>query len=162
MQITIISDSHGSVDRLEQVLSYLKKVKIKHLIHAGDGIVYGIEKIFAKYPEINIYYALGNCDVNPEIISELEHMSHVTIQEVIQIELENIKIGISHIEGIAQNKLKNEKIDIYCHGHTHCQKAENRDGKVILNPGALTEDGKYFLLSLPEMMLEVGMVLNIG
>ena len=155
MYIAIVSDTHGSIDRLDQILKNLKEAGIKHLIHAGDGIVYGIEEVFAKYPEIHIYYSLGNCDVNEEIIEKLENMPHVQIRDVIKLKLEKLTIGVSHIEGMAQNKLKGQNIDIFCHGHTHRPKAEKRDGKVILNPGALCEDGNYFLLNLPELKLEV-------
>lgn len=155
MQLALLADSHGSLDRLDQALSNIENADIKHVIHAGDGLVYGLEAILAKYPKLNIYYALGNCDVNPELIAMLEKMSHVTIREVIRLELEDFKIGVSHIEGIAQNQLRDQKIDIFCHGHTHRPKAEKREGKIILNPGALTEDGNYFVLTLPELQLEV-------
>lgn len=147
MQIAIVSDSHGSLDRLSQVLESLHNTGIKHLIHAGDGINYGIEDIFAKYPEIKIYYSLGNCDVNQELANEINQLPNCEVKEVISTKINGVKIAASHVEGIAQAALKNEDIKIFCHGHTHRAKVEERNEKLILNPGALMEDGKYFVLN---------------
>jgi len=148
MQIAIISDSHGSLDRLAHTFENLQNIGITNVIHAGDGIHYGIEKIFKKHPEIQIYYALGNCDVNHELIEEVAKFSNVEIENIIFAEINNVKFGVSHIEGIAQKKLKNKNIQVFCHGHTHRAKVEQKENQLILNPGALMEDGKYFLLNL--------------
>lgn len=154
MKIAILSDSHGSLDRLNKVLENLQKAGITNLIHAGDGINYGIEEIFAKYPEIRIFYALGNCDVNRELIDEITKLPNCKIENVISTEIERIKLGVSHVEGIAQGTLKDEDIKVFCHGHTHRAKVEERVGTLILNPGALVEDGKYFLLNLETLDVE--------
>lgn len=155
MQIAILSDSHGSLDRLEEVLKSLQQVKIKYLIHAGDGLSYGIEEIFAQYPDIQIYYSLGNCDVNSELLAKLQKLKNVTINNVLDFEIENITFSVSHIEGIAESMLKNKKIDVFVHGHTHRAKVDRQESRLILNPGALCEDGKYFLLSLPDLKIEI-------
>lgn len=154
MKIAIVSDSHGSLDRLSEVLENLNNAGIKHLIHAGDGINYGIEEIFQKYPKIQIYYSQGNCDVNQELLEEINKLNNCEIKDVIFTEIEDVKIGVSHVEGIAESLLKNETVRIFCHGHTHRAKVEERDQKMILNPGALMEDGKYFLLNLETFDIE--------
>ena len=154
MKIAIVADSHGSLDRLSEVLENLNNAGIKHLIHAGDGINYGIEEIFQKYPEIQIYYSQGNCDVNQELLEEINKLNNCEIKDVIFTEIEDVKIGVSHVEGIAESLLKNEAVRIFCHGHTHRAKVEERDQKMILNPGALMEDGKYFLLNLETFDIE--------
>ena len=154
MKLAIVADSHGRFDRLGRLLARLEEEGVSHLIHAGDGAVYELVDVFSKYPNIKIYFALGNCDVNPEVIEKLDELANVEIQEVVQVNFDDIKIGVSHIEGVAEEQLRNEKIRIFCHGHTHRRKTEERDGKIILNPGALTEDGSYFVLELPTMKLE--------
>jgi predicted phosphodiesterase len=110
--------------------------------------------VFEKYPHIHTWIARGNCDTNPEIEEKIQKLKNVTCQEVIHLELIGVHIGASHIQGIAQNRLKNKPIEIFCHGHTHRQKIEKQDGKIILNPGALTEDGTYFLVSIPDLTLQ--------
>ena len=154
MQIALVADSHGSLDRLRKVCENLNNAGITHLIHAGDGVNYGIEEIFAQFPAIQIHYALGNCDVNRELIEEMKKLPNCKIDSVLSLEIEGIKIGISHIEGIAEGFLQNENIQIFCHGHTHRAKQEIRENKLILNPGALTEDGFYFLLNLKSLEIQ--------
>ncbi len=154
MQIAIISDSHGSLDRLTQVFDNLQNAGIKHVIHAGDGINYGIEDIFKEHPEIQVYYALGNCDVNRELIDKMTKLSNLMIDNVVLAEINGVKIGASHVEGIAENVLKNENVQVFCHGHTHRPKVSEKNHKLVLNPGALMEDGKYFLLNLETLDVE--------
>ncbi len=153
MKLAIVSDSHGAIDRLDTLLANLKKAGVKHLLHGGDFAVYGVTEIFAKYPEIKIWIAQGNADVNEEILDAVRALPNVEMKEVVQFELEGIKIAASHIEGVAEGALRDQKVDIFIHGHTHRAKAEKRDEKTILNPGALVEDGKYFLCSLPNLEL---------
>ncbi len=154
-RLAIVADSHGAIDRLDQMLARLKKSGIKYCLHVGDFAVYGVAEVMKKYPEIKIWIAQGNADVNEEILNEVRTLPNVEMKEIIKFELAGIKIAASHIEGIAEGALRNEKIDIFCHGHTHRSKTEKRDKKIILNPGALVEDGKYFLLSLPDGNLEI-------
>lgn len=154
MKIAIVSDSHGSLDRLDQLLTNIQQAGIKYLLHAGDGINYGIEELFAKYPEIKIYYSLGNCDVNLELIEEIEKLPNCEIQDVVACEIEGVTFGLSHVEGIAENFLKEQNIQVFIHGHTHRAKKEERDGKLILNPGALMEDGGYMVIDLKKMKVE--------
>lgn len=154
MKLAILSDSHGSLDRLQIAFNRFRGAEIKSVLHCGDFLVDGVVEIFAEYPDIQFWISTGNCDVNSEIATELKKLPHVTLQEVIQLEIEGIHIGASHIEGIAQNALKGKEIDIFCHGHTHRAKIEKKEGHILLNPGALTDDGKYFIVSLPDLKLE--------
>lgn len=152
--LIIVADSHGSIDRLKNLYKNIDQKNITYVLHCGDCFVYGFEDILASYPHIHTWIARGNCDTNPEIEEKVQKLKNVTCQEVLHLELKGIPIGASHIQGIAQNKLKNKPIEIFCHGHTHRLKIEKNDKKIVLNPGALTEDGTYFLLSLPDLTLK--------
>ncbi len=143
--ITLVADSHGAVDRLEKVLETCDKHGWP-MAHAGDGIVDGLLELFRKFPNVKIWWALGNNDMNEELISEVSILSNITIQEIISFEHEGQTFGISHYEGEAEEVLSNKKIDVWLHGHTHKAKTErNADGSVVINPGALYEDGKYIV-----------------
>jgi len=142
-------------------LNNLTEANITHLLHVGDFAVYDIEKLFACYPQIQIFIARGNCDVNEEIITAVQKLPNCTIAEIINLELSGIKIVASHIENaIKKLPQKNssfndrENIDVFCYGHTHRTRLEKQGKKLILNPGALCEDGRYFLLTLPELKVE--------
>ena len=151
MQIALVSDTHGRIDRLEILLENLQKNNINTVIHAGDMAVYGVEKIFEKFEKINFYIAQGNCDVNFEIINAIKKLPNCVIQEVIYEKFCDVNIGVSHIPGIAQKKLSEKKVDIFCHGHTHREQMEKINNSFILNPGALCEDGNFFVIDLPKI-----------
>lgn len=144
MLIAIVSDSHGALDRLDALLNNLRNAKIDKLIHAGDFAVYGVVEILEKYPEVEIWIALGNCDINEEVLDSVRKLPNITIDEVIQTEIDKIKIAASHINGVAMREVKDAQI--YCSGHTHRAKAEKKDGRLFLNPGSLMDDGGYLLL----------------
>jgi putative phosphoesterase len=154
MKIALISDSHGSKDRLDQFFTNAQQANIRHIIHAGDFAVYDVDKIFAKYPDIQFYIARGNCDVNDEIISLIKNLPHCHLQEVLYFEISEVKFGASHIEGVAQSVLKDKKIDVYCHGHTHRMKTQNRNNAFVLNPGSLQDSGTGLIIDLPSMQIK--------
>ena len=143
--IALVTDSHGAVDRLEKVLETCDKNGWP-MAHAGDGIVDGLPELFKKFPNVQIYFARGNADMDDKQVAEVAALPNVTLEEVVSFKYEGQTFGISHFEGEAEKILSNKKIDVWLHGHTHKAKAERKvDGSVIINPGALYEDGKYIV-----------------
>jgi len=93
-------------------------------------------------------------DVNDQLIKILNASPHIELKNVIKTEIDGIKIAVSHIPGQAETVCLKERIDVFIHGHTHRRKIEKRFNSLVINPGALTEDGRYFLLSLPDLRIE--------
>jgi len=143
MLIALVSDSHGALTRLETLLTTLQDNGVPYLIHAGDFAVYGIVEVLKKFPEINILLALGNCDVNEEILTALKQLPNVQLKEVHKHKIDEIKIAVAHFEKNART-IKNA--DIFIFGHTHIPKIVRQNTKLFLNPGSLQDDGGYFLL----------------
>lgn len=154
MKLAIIADSHGALDRLEKVFQRLSQKKITKVLHLGDFLVEGVCEVFERYPDIFFWIARGNADVNEDLAQKIQDLSHVLMQEVIEINLEGVRIVSSHIPGVAEKKERPKEGDLFCHGHTHRPQIQKKDGVIFLNPGALCEEGKYFLLELPSLKLE--------
>ncbi len=141
--IALVTDSHGTVDRLEKVLETCNKNGWP-MAHAGDGIVDGLPELLKKFPNVQVWFARGNSDIDDELVAEVAALPNVTLEEVVFLSHEGQTFAISHFEGEAEKILNGKKIDIWLHGHTHKAKtARNTDGSVVINPGALYEDGKY-------------------
>ncbi len=153
MKIAIISDSHGATDYLEKSFQNISQAGIKNVLHAGDFLVDGVVEIFAGFPELNFFIAIGNNDVNLEQLSEFEKLPNVKIAEVVFCQFGKHKIATSHYDGVAEAKSreKKEKVDIFIHGHTHRPQVIRRGESNMLNPGALCEDGRYVILDLATM-----------
>ncbi len=192
MKIAIMSDSHGALDRLEQAFTNIQKAGIKNVLHAGDFLEEGVVEIFAGFPDLNFFIAIGNNDVNQERLAELQKLPNVKIDEVVFAEFGKYKIAISHYDGVAEEKSRDsmtsceeradeginpavdeapkflrgisaltpalspgereqKEVDIFIHGHTHRPALVRRGKSVMLNPGALCDDGYYLVLDLETM-----------
>ena len=166
MKIAIMSDSHGALDRLEQAFTNIQKAGIKNVLHAGDFLEEGVVEIFAGFPELNFFIAIGNNDVNQERLEKLKKLHNVKINEVVFAKFGKYKIAISHYDGVAEAKSREilaltpalsprereqKEVDIFIHGHTHRPALVRRGKSVMLNPGALCDDGYYLVLDLETM-----------
>ncbi len=144
-KIAIVSDSHGSLDRLEECLENLKDGGVKQVIHAGDFAVDGVVDVLKKFPEIGFKIARGNCDVNEELLTKIKSLGNVELDGVLSFELAGKSFAVAHrVEDLREI----QNTEVYISGHTHIPQAKNVDGKLFLNPGSLMDDGGYFLLDL--------------
>jgi putative phosphoesterase len=123
MRIGVVSDTHGHADRAQQAARMLESLEVA--------------RQFRNWPT---HYVFGNCDVQLDAlaagITELGHTCHGWVGE---IDLGGIRIALLHGHQAEQFKraLSNPDIQLVCYGHTHVAAQERRDGKLVLNPGAL-------------------------
>ena len=153
MKLAVISDSHYAIDQLEKLLKFLKRENIQHLAHAGDLITDGVGRLFERFPEINSYIAIGNCDYGQELVT-LKNLSHVVLDTVVQFELEGKRFAISHQDGIAQRALKGQSIDVFFHGHTHTTRIDAHIHPMIINPGSLMDGHGFLLIDVPSLKID--------
>jgi putative phosphoesterase len=135
MNILIISDTHtDSITKLPMSVRD-EAGKADAVIHAGD--VVGFKVIHdLKHINPNVYAVKGNMD--PALGED-----YLPIKQV--IEIEGVKIGISHGEGSPhgiENRLlytfEEDNVDIIIFGHTHKPFWGVIGGVHFLNPGSPT------------------------
>ena len=83
--------------------------------------------------------------MDQELMDGLRALPGVEFANVITFGFGGQVYGMSHYDGVAEDKLHGKKVDVWIHGHTHKAAAEKRGNSVMINPGALYEDGKYIL-----------------
>ena len=147
MQLAIISDSHGALDRLGEVLRNLRSGGIAEIVHAGDFALGEIVELLANFPELNFRIARGNCDVDAEKIAEISNLPNVALAEILEFELGGRKFAVAH----RAEDLRNADAQILISGHTHIPSAKMSRGKLFLNPGSLMDDGGFFILNLENL-----------
>ena len=138
MKALIVSDTHGSYDRLKQVIDDEKPFDV--LIHCGD-ICEDLNHMLG-YTDYQVRAVAGNCDYPGTYPDELT------------FELGDHKVFVTHghrhdVRSKSKGKLlgsaKKGGCDIACYGHTHVPDIDERIGLVLINPGSLerprTEDG---------------------
>jgi putative phosphoesterase len=130
MKIGVLSDSHAS-SLSSEMIEKLKGFNLDLIIHCGDYT--GIDVVHQLQALATFYGVAGNMD--PYEIKNI-----LREKEVIQVEEK--RIGIIHGFGLLfsdkklESKFKEEKIDIFIHGHTHRLRKEQKGDIYYLNPGS--------------------------
>ncbi len=140
MKIAIISDIHDNEKRLLGVFSICKKEKVSICICCGDisslEIVSLLSKKFKK-----LYFSLGNMDFNLKNQINLFPENCVVSEDLLEIEVENLKIAIVHHDYRAKGLAKENIYDFIFYGHTHTPWEKKFGKTIILNPGEIS--GQY-------------------
>ena len=130
MKIAIISDSHDHIEPLDKVLGYLKKNKIKILIHCGD--VSSIETLNYILQHFcgTVYLSRGNAD---NFYAKQNDKNFYFFENVGRIVIDGKKISFVHkITDIKHVEIKNS--DIVFYGHDHKPWMKIADKTIIANP----------------------------
>ncbi len=135
-RVLIVSDSHGRLDNLEEVM---ERVKPGLLLHLGD--VEGDEDIIDAQAGCEVVYVRGNCD----------YSSDAPGCAVVEVGKHKIFMAHGHTYGVnfgldeLAYAAKEAGCDVALFGHTHVPlKAEVSDVTVI-NPGSISlprQDGR--------------------
>ncbi len=134
MKILIISDSHGHIANLKQVLEIGKKAGVKAIIHCGDWD--NLESFRAAQTfELPIYSVLGNADIDSNLEEALRFECKKYDSYLLELEFEGKKIAVVH-----RADLKNEKLygyKIVFSGHYHPKEEKIVNWTKFVRPGAL-------------------------
>lgn len=136
VKICLISDSHGSRKKVEDLLI---NNKFDYVFFMGDGL-----KDFEYLEDIvNVKKVSGNCDFfNSEAITQFTNIEGFKIMQTHGHEFRAKLTPLLMLE-----KAKNNYCDIVCFGHTHKQVSEKIEGILFINPGAF-KNGEYAVLNL--------------
>lgn len=146
MKYIIVSDIHGSLPRLEKVLSFYTNNMYDMLIILGDIMNYGPRN---GQPEgldaIGIANRLnsmagkivavrGNCD------SEVDQMllSFPIMSDYTLLVAEGKRIFLTHGHKYSEGQKPPLGIDAFFYGHTHLWKLEKQDDVLVCNTGSIT------------------------
>lgn len=146
MKYLIVSDIHGSLPALEQVLSFYQANSYDMLIIAGDIINYGPRNSIPQGIDPmgiaqrlnalsrNIVAVRGNCD------SEVDQMLlHFPIMADYALIVESGKrIFVTHGHKYNADNVAPLGADVLIYGHTHLWQLEQTDGLTICNTGSIT------------------------
>ncbi|MCR5705133.1 MAG: metallophosphoesterase [Eubacterium sp.] len=130
MKILVISDTHGSMAGVEQVLE--KHGSFDLVIHLGDIIKQ--EKLLEQMCKCPVKYVCGNCDYGSEN----------PIADIVEFGKNRALITHGHYYdcnwGIDQlcYAADGNQCNMVMYGHTHIPEIVENEGIIVLNPGSLT------------------------
>lgn len=136
MQIGVVSDTHNNLKNIEVIISLFNKERVPTVIHTGDIANANSLNKFSKLNS-NLIGVYGNNDRNEKGIKEIAKTNNFQFQDPPKIlNLSNRNIAIFHEpDEIDDFLLRNEKIDLVVHGHTHKYRNEIKKGILFFNPG---------------------------
>lgn len=140
MKFMVISDIHGSLEKLEQVMARFKEEDADKLLILGDFPDYRNSlydyAIAENLNEISsqIIAVRGNCD-GPEI----EELLEFKLEDLRNIELGGLTITMTHGHLYNKNKLPKNCGKIFLQGHSHCAEITKVGDQIIANPGSISK-----------------------
>lgn len=146
MKYLIVSDIHGSLPRLQQVLDFYQRQRYDMLCMLGDILNYGprnglpegldaqgIVTLLNEKAE-EIVAVRGNCD--SEVDQMLLHFPMMADYALLVDNGKRIFLTHGHIYNDGHLPLCHHDAIIY--GHTHLWKLECTDGSIVCNTGSIT------------------------
>lgn len=145
MKICVCSDSHGKHHLLESIV---KKERPDAFFFLGDGERDVPSLSFAG--EGLLVAVRGNCDFS----------SHNPLERIMTLEDKRLLLTHGHLYGVKSGlsglarRGQEAQADIIVYGHTHRADAQILDGRLFLNPGAVSGTPESYLI----LHLEAGRV----
>lgn len=150
MKVLILSDSHGDVEIMLQII---EKEKPDAMIHLGDGKA-DVEKVREDYPKMPIYNVPGNVDSSRPYeqwikVEEIQGMRFVLVHGHLMINETKQPKQTDENRISARNKMllliDEHEADILLHGHSHeafMHRTKGLSGKVcwMMNPGCVSRE----------------------
>ncbi len=160
MKIGLMSDTHDRLDGVQRAIDFFNKVRVQHVLHAGDLNSPFVVPKFANM-KAKLYYVWGNNEGDRESVTlKFSKLGLKPLGNFASLELGGRKIALLHgtHEEIVQALLRSGSFDVVVRGHSH--RAEILRGRTLcINPGEvcgyLTGRKTVALLDLKELQAEI-------
>ncbi len=140
MKIGIVSDSHEHTDNIKKTLSYLEEFGCEALIFCGDFCAPGTGALLAEFKGPK-HFIFGNNDGDQynlaRVVAETATDVHWYGESKGSVEIDDIKIFMTHYPIYARHAAKSGEYDLVCFGHDHKARIEEYDTCLAVNAGCL-------------------------
>lgn len=133
MKILVISDTHGDIDKAEEIIKENEDISL--IIHLGDYFR-DAQKLSSIFPNIPIEYIYGNSDFM---------IDDVPAEKLLEYEGKRIFITHGHRYSVKWDydklcrKAEEMHVDLLLFGHTHIADLVKKESYFILNPGSISD-----------------------
>lgn len=139
MKYLFVSDIHGNVDKLNEILKIFEKEKADRLVLLGDTSSYEsrndneiIAGLLNKMKN-RIEVIRGNCDVR-----SFEELLDFEIYDMDNLYINKKFVTVTHGHYYNMYNLPENCGEIFVQGHTHVPILEKRGDKIFANPGSVS------------------------
>lgn len=131
MKIVVISDTHGNLSRLDEVMA--KEGDIDMFLHCGD--ICGDEELLKNRTGVAaVQIVAGNMDFNGYspayrlVDLPYKHLAFMT---------HGHRYGVNYGTEMLEDEAASVAADIALYGHTHVPEIHKKNGLWVMNPGSL-------------------------
>ena len=146
MKIAVFSDSHRNIANMREAV---RAERPDYIFHLGDHYT-DAEQLSREFADIPVCKIRGNCDLSP--VGELRVLTRLGGRTIFAAHghTYNVKYGYDAIINTAMSA----GADILLFGHTHIPYEEERDGLIIINPGAIGYGMTYEIIEIEDGMVK--------
>jgi len=147
MLIGVVSDTHGKIESTRQAIRMLESLEVDLVIHCGDIGSPVIVPLFRLWPT---HFVFGNVDCGEQIRDTIDAEGQNCHERFGSLELVGKRIAFMHgDDGDRFEKIvESGQWDLVCYGHTHTADISTRGRTTLLNPGALSNAGRYSIAAI--------------
>jgi hypothetical protein len=136
IKIGIISDTHDNLPSIRLAVEFFNKAGVEAVIHCGDIVAPFALRWLKKLNCKKVYGVFGNNDGEKTGIKKLADLNGWTFAEQpLRFELGGKTIVVVHEPERMEPILDDAGVDVIFWGHLHKPSVENKNGKIVLNPG---------------------------
>lgn len=131
MRVLAISDTHKKTDNVLKVIEAYGPFDM--IFHMGD---HSRDAMDIEYmTDCPVMMVNGNCDYNHD--APLDRILTLENKKILLTHghTHHVKFGLGGLKRLADE----EDLALVCYGHTHIQKVKDHYGRLILNPGSISE-----------------------
>jgi putative phosphoesterase len=157
MNITILSDIHDNIWKLEALLVSLEdEGQAGALVFCGDFCAPFTLAQIAQGFTAPVHAVFGNNDGDRLLLSKVaDKFPHVTLHgDFAELEMDGRRIAVTHYPQIGQALAQGGVYDLVCHGHSHECTIEQVGKTLRVNPGEVM--GRYGLSTYAVYDTETG------
>ncbi len=147
MLILVISDNHGVMNRMIDVV---RRVKPDLLVHLGDSQMH--PDTLRELVGCPVEAVAGNCDYSSGLPREKE----ILLGGIRAFLTHGDRYGVRSGTGYLRNAAETRGCQLALYGHTHVPLLEHHPGMVVLNPGSISAPrqgdgaGTYALIEIDD------------
>ena len=141
-----VSDIHGNVERLEEIIEIMNKENANKLVILGDTASHVDDGINERLAELlnnmkdKIEVIRGNCDTR-----RFEEKLEFEMFDMDNLYANGRFVTITHGHYYNCYQLPANCGEIFIQGHTHVPMLQKLNGKILANPGSVTKPRGVYL-----------------
>ena len=150
MKILVLSDSHGKVGLLEDIINDNAGADIIAFLGDGERDFYRALRNCRVPEDKEIWQVQGNCDpLSREEVTLIKEAAGIRFYVTHGFE-QAVKWGLDKIS----YKAEEQRCQVALFGHTHSRHLSNHGGVILFNPGSVAA-GSYGLININNGEIEI-------